>query len=58
VWIADSEDVWKPAEITKDYKEGEPILHLRQEDETVTTPTPTGTRGMAERGPQEGSLIP
>ncbi|XP_030210148.1 unconventional myosin-Vb isoform X2 [Gadus morhua] len=34
VWIADSEDVWKPAEITKDYKEGEPILHLRQEDET------------------------
>ena len=36
VWIADPEDVWKPAEITKDYKEGEPILHLKQEDETVT----------------------
>ncbi|CAL8322536.1 unnamed protein product [Lota lota] len=34
VWISDSEDVWKAAEITKDYKEGEPILHLKLEDET------------------------
>ncbi|XP_028273403.1 unconventional myosin-Vb isoform X1 [Parambassis ranga] len=35
VWIPDPEDVWKAAEITKDYKEGEPVLHLRLEDETV-----------------------
>ena len=55
MWIADTEDVWKPAEITKDYKEGEPILHLKQEDETVTTATPTWLRGGNPRG---GSLIP
>uniref|UniRef100_A0A668AJV5 Unconventional myosin-Vb n=1 Tax=Myripristis murdjan TaxID=586833 RepID=A0A668AJV5_9TELE len=34
VWIPDPEDVWKPAEITKDYKEGDPILHLKLEDES------------------------
>ena len=50
MWIADTEDVWKPAEITKDYKEGEPILHLKQEDETVTTATPTWLRGGNPRG--------
>lgn len=35
VWIPDPEEVWKAAEITKDYKEGETVLHLRLEDETV-----------------------
>ncbi|KAM7392264.1 hypothetical protein PAMA_007401 [Pampus argenteus] len=34
VWIPDSEDVWKAAEITRDYKEGESVLHLKLEDET------------------------
>ncbi|XP_035247221.1 unconventional myosin-Vb isoform X3 [Anguilla anguilla] len=34
VWIPDPDDVWKAAEIIKDYKEGDPILHLKLEDET------------------------
>uniref|UniRef100_A0A8C7GVV8 Myosin VB n=1 Tax=Oncorhynchus kisutch TaxID=8019 RepID=A0A8C7GVV8_ONCKI len=34
VWIPDPEDVWRAAEIIKDYKEGEPILYLKLEDET------------------------
>lgn len=34
VWIPDPDEVWKAAEITKDYKEGESILHLKLEDET------------------------
>ncbi|XP_078142481.1 unconventional myosin-Vb isoform X1 [Centroberyx gerrardi] len=34
VWIPDPEDVWKAAEITRDYKEGEPVLHLKLEDES------------------------
>ncbi|KAM3599551.1 uncharacterized protein V6R79_007865 [Siganus canaliculatus] len=34
VWIPDPEDVWRAAEITRDYKEGEPVLHLKLEDET------------------------
>ncbi|XP_026153683.1 unconventional myosin-Vb isoform X2 [Mastacembelus armatus] len=34
VWIPDPEDVWKAAEITRDYREGEPVLHLKLEDET------------------------
>ncbi|XP_067430162.1 unconventional myosin-Vb isoform X2 [Thunnus thynnus] len=34
VWIPDPEDVWKAAEITRDYKEGESVLHLKLEDET------------------------
>ncbi|XP_072430500.1 unconventional myosin-Vb isoform X3 [Chiloscyllium punctatum] len=33
VWIPDPEDVWKSAEITKDYKDGDEILHLKLEDE-------------------------
>uniref|UniRef100_A0A3Q4GUJ0 Myosin VB n=1 Tax=Neolamprologus brichardi TaxID=32507 RepID=A0A3Q4GUJ0_NEOBR len=36
VWIPDPEDVWKAAEIVKDYKEGDPVLRLKLEDETVT----------------------
>lgn len=35
VWIPDPEDVWKAAEITRDYKEGESVVHLKLEDETV-----------------------
>lgn len=35
VWIPDPEDVWKAAEITRDYKEGDAVLHLKLEDETV-----------------------
>ncbi|XP_076835832.1 unconventional myosin-Vb isoform X2 [Brachyhypopomus gauderio] len=35
VWIPDPEEVWKPAEIIKDYKEGDPVLHLRLEDEST-----------------------
>ncbi|XP_072849042.2 unconventional myosin-Vb isoform X2 [Pogona vitticeps] len=35
VWIPDSEEVWKSAEIIKDYKEGDKTLHLKLEDETI-----------------------
>ncbi|XP_053334559.1 unconventional myosin-Vb isoform X1 [Clarias gariepinus] len=35
VWIPDPEEVWKPAEIIKDYKEGEAVLHLKLEDEST-----------------------
>ncbi|XP_066501626.1 unconventional myosin-Vb isoform X1 [Hoplias malabaricus] len=35
VWIPDPEEVWKPAEIIKDYKEGESVLHLKLEDEST-----------------------
>ncbi|TMS08761.1 Unconventional myosin-Vb [Larimichthys crocea] len=34
VWIPDPDDVWKAAEIVRDYKEGEPVLHLKLEDDT------------------------
>lgn len=37
VWIPDPEEVWKPAEIVKDYKEGESALHLKLEDESVSS---------------------
>lgn len=37
VWIPDPEEVWKPAEIIKDYKEGESVLHLQLEDESVSS---------------------
>ncbi|XP_060747618.1 unconventional myosin-Vb isoform X1 [Tachysurus vachellii] len=43
VWIPDPEDVWKPAEIIKDYKEGDPVLHLKVEDES-TLPYPVGPK--------------
>ncbi|KAK2542373.1 unconventional myosin-Vb-like protein, partial [Columba guinea] len=32
VWIPDSVDVWRVAEITRGYKEGDTVLHLRLED--------------------------
>nr|XP_060617233.1 unconventional myosin-Vb isoform X2 [Anolis sagrei ordinatus] len=35
VWIPDPEDVWKSAEIIKDYKEGDKTLQLKLEDETI-----------------------
>ncbi|XP_031750785.1 unconventional myosin-Vb isoform X2 [Xenopus tropicalis] len=35
VWIPDPEDVWRSAEIIKDYKEGDKSLQLKLEDESV-----------------------
>ncbi|CAL1568116.1 unnamed protein product [Knipowitschia caucasica] len=35
VWIPDPDEVWRAAEITKDYKEGDAALHLKLEDETT-----------------------
>ncbi|XP_077319138.1 unconventional myosin-Vb isoform X1 [Lithobates pipiens] len=35
VWIPDQDEVWRPAEIIKDYKEGDKKLHLKLEDESV-----------------------
>ncbi|XP_007235204.2 unconventional myosin-Vc [Astyanax mexicanus] len=35
VWIPDSEQVWKSAEILKDFSPGDPTLHLQLEDGTV-----------------------
>ncbi|KAL6096373.1 myo5b [Pungitius sinensis] len=34
VWIPDPDDVWRAAEIVRDYKEGEAVLHLTLEDDT------------------------
>lgn len=36
VWIPDPDEVWRSAEIIKDYKEGDKSLHLKLEDETVS----------------------
>lgn len=35
VWIPDAEEVWKSAELTKDYKSGDVSLQLMLEDEKV-----------------------
>uniref|UniRef100_A0A8C3EFU9 Myosin VB n=1 Tax=Corvus moneduloides TaxID=1196302 RepID=A0A8C3EFU9_CORMO len=35
VWIPDPDDVWRSAEIIKDYKEGDKSLQLKLEDETL-----------------------
>ncbi|XP_051959994.1 unconventional myosin-Vb isoform X1 [Xyrauchen texanus] len=35
VWIPDPEEVWKAAEIIKDYKEGDSVLLLKLEDEST-----------------------
>ncbi|NXG31194.1 MYO5C protein, partial [Dromaius novaehollandiae] len=32
VWIPDREEVWRSAEITKDYKAGDHLLHVQLED--------------------------
>uniref|UniRef100_A0A672M6E3 Unconventional myosin-Va-like n=1 Tax=Sinocyclocheilus grahami TaxID=75366 RepID=A0A672M6E3_SINGR len=34
VWIPDTTEVWRSAELTKDYKLGDTVLHLQLEDET------------------------
>ncbi|CAN9504644.1 unnamed protein product [Ophioblennius macclurei] len=44
VWIPDPDDVWKAAEITKDFKEGEPTLHLQLDDGTPLQ-YPVGSNG-------------
>uniref|UniRef100_A0A8C4L8B8 Unconventional myosin-Vb n=1 Tax=Equus asinus asinus TaxID=83772 RepID=A0A8C4L8B8_EQUAS len=36
VWIPDPDEVWRSAELTKDYKEGDKSLQLRLEDDTVS----------------------
>ncbi|XP_072326753.1 unconventional myosin-Va isoform X2 [Scyliorhinus torazame] len=36
VWIPDAEDVWKSAELLKDYKPGDTVLHLKLEDDKET----------------------
>ncbi|XP_078530919.1 unconventional myosin-Vb [Lissotriton helveticus] len=35
VWIPDADEVWKSAEIVKDYKDGDTSLHLKLEDESL-----------------------
>lgn len=35
VWIPDSVEVWREAEITRGYKEGDTVLHLRLENGSV-----------------------
>ncbi|XP_018416500.1 PREDICTED: unconventional myosin-Vb [Nanorana parkeri] len=35
VWIPDQDEVWRSAEIIKDYQEGDKTLHLKLEDESV-----------------------
>ncbi|XP_062867127.1 unconventional myosin-Vb [Trichomycterus rosablanca] len=35
VWIPDPEEVWKPAEIIKDYKLGDSVLNIKLEDEST-----------------------
>ncbi|XP_053557079.1 unconventional myosin-Vb [Bombina bombina] len=35
VWIPDAEEVWRSAEIVKDYKEGDTSLQLKLEDESI-----------------------
>lgn len=36
VWIPDVEEVWKSAELIKDYKHGDGVLNLQLEDGTVS----------------------
>nr|XP_057913382.1 unconventional myosin-Vb isoform X2 [Doryrhamphus excisus] len=44
VWIPDVDEVWKSAEITRDYQQGEPVLHLRHDDGTLQE-YPVGPKG-------------
>uniref|UniRef100_A0A674DZY4 Myosin VA n=1 Tax=Salmo trutta TaxID=8032 RepID=A0A674DZY4_SALTR len=37
VWIPDADEVWKSAELTKNYKHGDSTLHLTLEDGMVST---------------------
>ncbi|XP_067236757.1 unconventional myosin-Va isoform X2 [Chanodichthys erythropterus] len=34
VWIPDTTDVWRSAELTRDYRSGDTVLHLQLEDES------------------------
>ncbi|XP_051495924.1 unconventional myosin-Va-like [Apus apus] len=43
VWIPDCVEVWKVAEITRGYKEGDTVLHLRLEDGSAL-PYPVGSQ--------------
>lgn len=36
MWIPDAEEVWRSAELTKDYKNGDASLQLLLEDGTVS----------------------
>lgn len=36
VWIPDVEEVWKSAELTKDYRQGDGVLQLQLEDGKVS----------------------
>uniref|UniRef100_A0A671RTC3 Unconventional myosin-Va-like n=1 Tax=Sinocyclocheilus anshuiensis TaxID=1608454 RepID=A0A671RTC3_9TELE len=38
VWIPDVEEVWKSAELTKDYRQGDGVLQLQLEDGKVSVP--------------------
>uniref|UniRef100_A0A669QZC0 Uncharacterized protein n=1 Tax=Phasianus colchicus TaxID=9054 RepID=A0A669QZC0_PHACC len=47
VWIPDPEEVWKSAEISQDYKEGDRSLHLQLEDGTLyDLPIEANGRGL------------
>ncbi|KAI4555093.1 hypothetical protein MJT46_015479 [Ovis ammon polii x Ovis aries] len=45
VWIPDPDEVWRSAELTKDYKEGDKSLQLRLEDETLFEDLPVLVMG-------------
>lgn len=49
VWIPDPDEVWRSAELTKDYKVGDPSLQLRLEDETVSAGRGRGSPGLGGR---------
>jgi len=50
VWIPDAEEVWKSAELTKDYKNGDSSLQLMLEDGTVRMDGGVGRRGRGRTG--------
>jgi hypothetical protein len=53
VWIPDPDEVWRSAELIKDFKEGEKSLQLKLEDETVSA----GARDRgAEACPPQNSV--
>lgn len=35
VWLPDAAEVWKSAELTRDYTPGDKVIHLQLEDGTV-----------------------
>lgn len=46
VWIPDPEEVWKSAEIAKDYRVGDKVLRLLLEDGTVRVLAGRGWHNM------------